>query len=236
GCRVTAAHERRGAGARYASSDIGLGGARAVGPHSSVHAGRNWKTRMSSRRFLKPAGALSLHRLAHALRLTWSQSNLGRRAPMTRAPMRLAVQRWDRSATGRRRGLLLAAFVLAFGVVLWEHLYHTLYLGYSDTVAGHATHVLRDAALAMPLAMAAIVGGLWLTRGLSRPAQALGVSLLLGLLLVPAAGVHDRIDSVLVTAGHQHEEGTGLLQLSHGVADAFIAMAVAPPLALFVVW
>ncbi|HKF17631.1 MAG TPA: hypothetical protein VKF14_10635, partial [Candidatus Dormibacteraeota bacterium] len=155
---------------------------------------------------------------------------------MTRAQMRLAVQRWGSLATERGRGLLLAAFVLAFGVVLWEHLYHALYLGYSDTVAGHATHVLRDAALAMPLAMAAIVGGLWLTRGLSRPAQALGVSLLLGLLLVPAAGVHDRIDAVLVTAGHQHKEGSGLLQLSHGVTDAFIAMAVAPPLALFVVW
>ena len=155
---------------------------------------------------------------------------------MTRAPMRLAVPRWGRSATERGRGLLLAAFVLAFGVVLWEHLYHTLYLGYSDTVAGHAAHVLRDAALAMPLAMAAMAGGLWLTRGLSRPVQALGVSLLLGLLLVPAAGVHDRIDSVLVTAGDQHKEGTGLLQLSHGVSDALIALPVALPLALFTLW
>ena len=156
---------------------------------------------------------------------------------MTRGPMRLAVQRWGRTAAERRRGLLLAAFVLAFGVVLWEHLYHTLYLGYSDTLAGHATHVLRDTALAMPLVMAALAGGLWLTRGLSRAAQAVGVSLLLGLLLVLATGVHDRIDAALVPAGHHHQgEGTGLLQLSHGVSDALIALPVALPLVLFTLW
>jgi len=131
---------------------------------------------------------------------------------------------------------LLPAFILAFGVVLWEHLYHTLYLGYSETLAGHATHVLRDTALAVPLAAGALAAGLWLTRGLSRAGQAIGVSLMLGLLLVPATGVHDRLDSVLVTAGHHHEEGTGLLQLSHGLSDALIAMTVAPPLLLFVLW
>ena len=155
---------------------------------------------------------------------------------MTKAPMRVAVGRWGRIAVGRGRGLLLPACVLAFGVVGWEHLYHTMYLGYSDTVGGHAAHVLRDAALAVPLAVAALASGLWLTRRLPPAAQAAGVSLVLGLLLVPATGVHDRIDAVLVTAGHHHQEGTGLLQLSHGLSDALVAMAVAPPLALFVLW
>ncbi|HKF17627.1 MAG TPA: beta-propeller fold lactonase family protein [Candidatus Dormibacteraeota bacterium] len=155
---------------------------------------------------------------------------------MTRAPIRVAVRKWGRTAVGPSRRLLVPACVLAFGVVGWEHLYHTMFLGHSETLAGHATHVLRDAVLAIPLAMAALAGGLWLTCGLSWAAQALGVSLVLGLLLVPATGAHDRIDAVLVTAGHHHEEGTGLLQLSHGLSDALIAMAVAPPLAPFVLW
>src|SRR5215813_2811426 len=100
---------------------------------------------------------------------------------MTKARMRVAVRMWGDAAVGRGRGLLLPASVLAVGVVGWEHLYHTIFLGYSDTLAGHATHVFRDAALAMPLAVAALASGLWLTRGLSRAAQAVGVSLVLGL-------------------------------------------------------
>lgn len=155
---------------------------------------------------------------------------------MTKAPMRVPVLRWGRTAAGQCRRLLLPACVLTLGVVGWEHLYHTIYLGYSDTLPGHAAHLLRDAALAMPLAVAALAGGLWLTRGLSRTAQAVGVSLVLGLLLVPATGVHDRIDALLVTAGHHHQEGTGLLQLSHGLSDALVAMVVAPPLALLLLW
>ena len=75
---------------------------------------------------------------------------------MTRPPMRVAVRRWSDTAVGRGRRLLLPACVLAFGIVGWEHLYHTMYLGHSETLAGHATHVLRDAALAMPLAVAAL--------------------------------------------------------------------------------
>src|SRR5262245_2871178 len=178
----------------------------------------------------------SLQLPAQHLRAEWRQSNLRRRAPMTRAPMRDAIRRWGRIMVGPRRRLLLSGCVLAFGVVGWEHLYHTMYLGHGETLAGHATHVLRDSVLAMPLAMAALAGGLWLTRRLSRAAQAVGVSLVFGLLLVPATGVHDRIDAVLVTAGHHHQEGTGLLQLSHGVSDALVAMAVAPLLTLFVLW
>src|SRR5215467_3435337 len=164
------------------------------------------------------------------------QLSFRRRAPMTRRPMRVAVRRWARTAVGRGRRLLLPACVLAFGVVGWEHLYHTMNLGYSDTLSGHAMHVLRDAALAVPLAVAALASGLWLTRRLPAAAQVVGVSLVFGLLLVPATGLHDRIDAVLVTAGHHHEEGTGLLQLSHGLSDALVAMAVAPPLALFDLW
>src|SRR5262249_50010642 len=179
-----------------------------------------------------PSGYLPLKKTRCRLSAAFER----RRAPMTTAPMRLAVQRWGRTAAERGRGLLLAAIVLAFGVVLWEHLYHTLYLGYSDTLLGHATHVLRDTALAMPLVLAAIAGGLWLTRGLSRAAQGVGISLLLGLLLVLATGVHDRIDAALVPAGHHPEEGTGLLQLSHGVSDALIALPVALPLALLSLW
>src|SRR5262249_19297235 len=147
---------------------------------------------------------------------------------MTKEPTRVAVQRWGSTAVQKGRRLLLPAFILAFGVVLWEHLYHTLYLGYSETLAGHVTHVLRDSALAVPLAAGALAAGLWLTRGLSRAGQAVGVSLMLGLLLVPATAVHDHIDAVLMPAGHELEEGTGLLQLPHGVVDALIAMAVAP--------
>src|SRR5262245_46362254 len=155
---------------------------------------------------------------------------------MTRTRILVAVRQWGRTGVGRGSVLLLPASVLAFGVVGWEHLYHTLFLGHSDTVAGHAEHVLRDTALAVPLALVALVGGGWLTRRLSLTAQAVGISLVLGLMLVPATGVHDSIDAALVTAGHHHAEGSGLFQLSHGLSDALVGMVVSPPLALFVLW
>ena len=60
---------------------------------------------------------------------------------------------------------------------------------------------------------------------------------MLGLLLVPAAELHERIDGALGGAdagAHHHEEvGAGLLGvLEHGVHDALLAQVVIVPLAL----
>src|SRR5215211_3879202 len=94
---------------------------------------------------------------------------------------------------------------------------------------------------------AALAGGLWLTRRRPLIAQAAGVAAVLGLLLVPATGLHDQIDArlaatgqhhhldaALAPAGQSHEAGGLLSLLEHGGRDALVAQVVALPLALMV--
>jgi DNA-binding beta-propeller fold protein YncE/plastocyanin len=161
--------------------------------------------------------------------------------------MTVALYRSGRAGIRRIRDLLLPALVLAFGVVGWSHLYHAVVLGYADTAAGHTAHVLRDGLLAVPVALAALAAGLWLTRRRPLVAQAAAVAAVLGLLLVPATGLHDQIDARLAAAGQHHpidaalapagpyHEAGGLLsQLEHGGRHALLVQMVALPLALLV--
>jgi DNA-binding beta-propeller fold protein YncE len=169
--------------------------------------------------------------------------------------MAVALYRFGRACIRRSRELLLPAFVLAFGLVGWTHLYHALVLGYTDTAAGHTAHILRDGLLAVPVALVALAGGLWLTRRRPPVVQAVGVAGVLGLLLVLATGVHDKIDASLVAAAqhdvaasqHHHIDaalapasqyqhaGGALSLLEHGVRDALVAQVVALPLALLLI-
>jgi DNA-binding beta-propeller fold protein YncE/plastocyanin len=159
--------------------------------------------------------------------------------------MTVALYRSGRVGIRRIGELLFPALVLAFGVVGWSHLYHAVVLGYADTPAGHTEHVLRDGLLAVPVALVALAGGLWLTRHRPLVAQAVGVAAVLGVLLVAATGLHDQIDARLAAAGQHHHidaalapagpyhEAGGLLsQLEHGGRHALLAQMVALPLAL----
>jgi DNA-binding beta-propeller fold protein YncE len=161
--------------------------------------------------------------------------------------MTVALDRSGRAGIPRPHQLLFPALVLAFGVVGFLHLYHAVVLGYADTPVGHTAHVLRDGLLAVPVALAALAGGLWWTRRRPPVAQAVAVAGLLGLLLVPATGVHDQIDARLAAAGQHHHsdaalaaagpyhQAGGLLsQLEHGGRHALLAQVVALPLALLV--
>jgi DNA-binding beta-propeller fold protein YncE len=161
--------------------------------------------------------------------------------------MTVALYRSGRAGIPRFHQLLFPALVLAFGVVGFLHLYHAVVLGYADTPAGHTTHVLRDGLLAVPVALVALAGGLWLTRRRPLITQAAAVAAVLGLLLVPATRVHDQIDARLAAAGQHHHldaalapadpyhQAGGLLsQLEHAGRHALVAQMVALPLALVV--
>jgi DNA-binding beta-propeller fold protein YncE len=88
--------------------------------------------------------------------------------------------------------------------------------------------------------------GLRLTRRHPPVAQAVAVAGVLGLLLVPATGVHDQIDTRLAAAGQPHHidaalapvalhHQAGLVSLlGHGGRHALLAQVVALPLALLV--
>jgi DNA-binding beta-propeller fold protein YncE len=132
-------------------------------------------------------------------------------------------------------GAIRLATLIALATVGWEHLYHTAALDLDASVAGHLIHVLRDTALVWPLALLATIVSLRFTRPLARAA---GMSVVMGLLLVPSVEFHERIDRALGGAhhgAHHHEEGgSGLLgMLEHGLHDALLAQAVIVPLAIF---
>ena len=130
-------------------------------------------------------------------------------------------------------GAMRLATLIALATVGWEHLYHTAALDLDASVAGHLIHVLRDTALVWPLALLATIVGLRFTGPLARAA---GLSVVMGLLLVPSVELHERIDRALGGAhhgAHHHEGGSGLLgMLEHGVHDALLAQAVIVPLAI----
>jgi hypothetical protein len=154
---------------------------------------------------------------------------------MTRLPL-ARTQAATPDADARRKHVLPAgairlATLIAVVTVGWEHLYHALTLGLDASASGHLLHVARDAALVWPLALVAATVGLRLGGPMARAA---GASVTMGLLLVPAAVVHERIDGAVAGAHHHHEEtGSGLLgMLEHGVQDALLAQLVLVPLAI----
>jgi hypothetical protein len=59
------------------------------------------------------------------------------------------------------RDVLLLASLLAFGVIGWEHAFHSLVLGVAEdhSAADHLVHTVRDAVLAFPIAVVAVVAG-----------------------------------------------------------------------------
>jgi DNA-binding beta-propeller fold protein YncE len=139
------------------------------------------------------------------------------------------------------RDVILLASLLAFGVIGWEHAYHSVVLGVGDeNAAGHLAHVVRDGLLAFPLALVAVVGGLWLGRRFGLLARAGFVSVGFGLLLVPSVGVHNATDSAFSGAvPHNHAAAGGLEAstgigglLLHGLRDAALAQVAALPLML----
>jgi DNA-binding beta-propeller fold protein YncE len=141
------------------------------------------------------------------------------------------------------RDSLLLASLLAFGVIGWEHAYHSVVLGvgHENGAAGHLVHVVRDGVLAFPLALIAVVGGLWLGRRFGLLARAGIVSVGFGVLLVPSVGVHNATDNTLSGANgaflHGHAAQGGLEASSgvggllvHGLRDAAVAQLAALPL------
>jgi DNA-binding beta-propeller fold protein YncE len=143
------------------------------------------------------------------------------------------------------RDILLLASLLTFGVIAWEHTYHSLVLGVVEEhgAAGHLGHALRDAVLAFPIALIAVVAGLRLGQRFGPVVRALIVSATYGLLLIPSVRLHDSIDAALAN-GHAHEHhheaqggleaSTGVLgTLTHGVRDAAVGELAAVPLMLF---
>jgi plastocyanin/DNA-binding beta-propeller fold protein YncE len=142
------------------------------------------------------------------------------------------------------RDSLLLASLLAFGVIGWEHAYHSVVLDVGhESAAGHLLHVVRDGLLAFPLALVAGVGGRWLGRRLDLFARAVIVSIGFGLLLVPSVGVHNATDAALSgehgAVPHGHAAAGGLEAstgfgglLLHGLRDAALGQLAALPLML----
>src|SRR4051794_5587646 len=62
--------------------------------------------------------------------------------------------------------VLMLALLLAFGVIAWEHTFHSAVLGVTDEhgAAGHLQHLFRDALLAFPMALVAVAAALRLGR------------------------------------------------------------------------
>jgi plastocyanin len=149
--------------------------------------------------------------------------------------------RFDRTPTP---ALLLLAALLAFGVIGWEHTYHSVVLGVADEhgAGAHLEHTFRDALLAFPIAILAVIAGLRVGRPFGPLARAGLISLAFGLLLVPSVRLHDLVDGALSSeTGHVHDHaGHGGLEAStgvsgmllHGLRDAAVAQLAAVPLML----
>ena len=155
-----------------------------------------------------------------------------------------------RAAWPSGRKALFLASLLAFGVIGWEHAYHSVVLGAAEDHGAlrHLGHVLRDALLAFPIAFIAAGVGLQLGRRFGPTVRAGLISAIFGVLIVPAVRVHEAIDGALSAGGadgHQHHdhahEGQAGLEASagflgtlvHGVRDAAVGELAAVPLALF---
>jgi DNA-binding beta-propeller fold protein YncE len=142
------------------------------------------------------------------------------------------------------RNALLLASLLAFGVIGWEHIYHSVVVGVAEErgAAAHLEHVLRDGMLVFPIALVAVVVGLQLGRRFGLLVRAGLVSVAFGLLLVPSVRLHDAVDGALSGENalvHDHG-GHGGLEAStsfagvllHGLRDAAVGELAAVPLML----
>jgi DNA-binding beta-propeller fold protein YncE len=142
--------------------------------------------------------------------------------------------------------VLLLASLLAFGVIGWEHAYHSFVLGVAEEhgAGGHLGHAFRDALLAVPIALVAVAVGLRVGRRFGPFVRAGLISAAFGLLVVPSVRLHDVVDGALSgesALGHHHHEAhegleasTGFVGvLMHGLRDAAVGELAAVPLMLF---
>jgi hypothetical protein len=142
--------------------------------------------------------------------------------------------------------VVILASLLAFGVIVWAHLLHASSLGQGEPLTSHLSHALCDGLLALPLALVAVLGGLWLAQRLGLRHQswrallgrAVVISLLFALLLVPSAGIHHHLDTALTGAGRATVLAERLASggfwgwLLQGAQVALVSQAAALPLAL----
>src|SRR5215216_5281603 len=164
-------------------------------------------------------------------------------SPAREHPTRIA-RLLGRATPASSREVLFLASVLAFGVIAWEHVFHSfiLDLGHEQGTGGHLVHAFRDALLAFPIALAAVSVGLRLGRRFGRTVRAGMVSAAFGVLLVPSVRLHEAVDGVLSGANvheHHHEAQSGLeastgmfATLLHGLRDAAVGELAAVPLML----
>src|SRR5215211_6991671 len=164
-------------------------------------------------------------------------------SPAREHPTRI-VRLLGRATPASSREVLFLASVLAFGVIAWEHVFHSfiLDLGHEQGTGGHLVHAFRDALLAFPIALAAVSVGLRLGRRFGRTVRAGMVSAAFGVLLVPSVRLHEAVDGVLSGANvheHHHEAQSGLeastgmvATLLHGLRDAAVGELAAVPLML----
>jgi len=133
------------------------------------------------------------------------------------------------------RSTVILAALLAFGVVLWQHVLHVnLVVRSSEGFAAQLPHVLRDGALAFPVALAAVVLGRYVAdlitdRGRdSMFVRAAAITQIFMVAMVVAVPVHTRVDVLLGgAAGHA---GPWLM---HAIRDGLVGQFAALPLLVF---
>ncbi len=146
---------------------------------------------------------------------------------------------------GRIRGVLVLAVLLAFCTVGWEHVYHSAISGGSvgGSIDDHLAPMLRDGLVALPLAVVAVVGGLWFGRRFTTPGRAALVAGVFGLLLAPSVVPHAHGSASAVAgphAAHLHgpvgtagvQGAVSVASLLHILREALIAQVAALPLML----
>ena len=160
-----------------------------------------------------------------------------------------------------RIDVVVTAIVLAFAVVGWEQWVHSTIFGVHAEESGSAfTHWFRDGSLTVVPALFAVEGGLWVADRVVTPAttggrlvsQAISMTTLFGLLLVPMVAVHNALDGVFGGSGGlgslRPAPGAGYLEalaigglegstgffgvLLHGTRDAAVSLVAVVPLSL----
>lgn len=135
-------------------------------------------------------------------------------------------------ASLRQQNLVLTA-MLAFGVIAWQHFFHTALIVRTDAGLGeHLPHVLRDGLLALPLASVAVIIGGSIAAGLTRrkqsPPRFVRVAITTEVFMLGMAAaipIHGKIDGLL--GGVNVVEGE---IFSHVLRDTLIGQAAAFPL------
>jgi hypothetical protein len=140
-----------------------------------------------------------------------------------------------------------AAAVLGFGVTLWLHGLRAASLTGGDLWSGRYAHIIRDGALAIPIAFLALRIGAWLAERwrVAAPSHPALTAIALSLLLVVAAGPHKVLDRAIEGTTHAHvfhgqprtpgvdRAGWITSVVLQGSEDALLCYIAALPLMLF---